>query len=752
MLACAERAPGGVVEKISFKILGLDCAEEVAVLKRELGPLVGEDKLEFDVLNGRMIVGAADDPALVRQIEESVGSTGMRAIRWEDFVSHRAEEESFWQRRGREVMCAVSGACLVAGFLSHWMFSGSIVAALSGAEGLSGGGYPLVSRMLYLAATIAGGWYVFPKAVFSAKRMMPDINLLMAVAVAGALIIGEWFEAGAVTFLFSLALLLESWSVSRARRAIQSLMTLSPEIARVVAPGTGHVREHAAAEVQPGAVVLVRPGERVPLDGRVTKGETAIDQAPITGESMPAAKKPGDEVFAGTINGDGVFEFEVTRPACDTTLARLIHLVEEAQSRRAPSQQWVERFARVYTPAMMILALLVWIVPPLFFGSDWNQWLYQALVLLVIACPCALVISTPVTIIAGLTAATRAGVLVKGGSYLEAPSRIRAIAFDKTGTLSHGRPEVQQVVPMNGHTPRELLERAAALEADSLHPLARSVVARAQSEGVQVAAAENHQAILGRGAQGTIGGKPYWIGSHRFVHDLEMEEGDFHELATQMEDAGHSLVIVGNQEHICGVISVADEVRGSAPVSIGELRKLGVERIVMLTGDNQRAAEAIAKAVGVDEFHAELLPEDKVRVIRELQQKYGAVAMVGDGVNDAPAMAASSLGIAMGAAGSDAAIETADIALMSDDLHKLPWLVRHSRSTLAIIKQNVMFALGVKLLFVLLAIAGLATLWMAIAADMGATLVVVFNGLRLLRAADEAPASESNTLDGKVLV
>lgn len=720
--------------KISFKILGLDCAEEVATLRREVGPLAGgEANLDFDILNGKMSVAAPGDAAFIGRIQEAVASTGMKGIPWEEFVQDGATSESFWERQGKPILCALSGLCVAAGFFSHALISRSLLAALSGGEGVSKQALPAISIALYVGAAVAGGWNVAPKAWHAAKRFVPDINLLMVIAVIGAMAIGQWFEAGTVSFLFSLALLLESWSIGRARRAVKSLLNLSPQFARVVEAGTDHLHDTPARDVQPGATLLVRPGERVPLDGVVSKGETSIDQAPITGESMPVAKKPGDAVFAGTINQDGVFEFISSRPERDTTLARLIHLVEEAQSRRAPSEQWVERFARGYTPLMMLLAALVAVIPPAFFGGSWGHWFYEGLVLLVIACPCALVISTPVSIVAGLTAATHAGVLIKGGSFLEAAAGIRAVAFDKTGTLSHGRPVVQEVIALNGHTPKELLSRAAALEANSRHPLARSILREAEHEGVGVAAAEEYQAIQGKGAEGSIGGKRYWVGSHRFVHELGVEEGEFHELANKMEDAGHSLVVVGNREHICGVISVADGVREKAKQAVADLKRLGVRAVVMLTGDNQRAAEAIAREVGVDEFRAELLPEDKVRAVHELEAKYGRVAMIGDGINDAPAMAASTIGIAMGAAGSDAAIETADIALMSDDLSRLPWLITHARRTLAIIKQNIGFALGVKAVFIVLALAGWATLWMAISADMGATLLVVFNGLRLLR-------------------
>jgi Cd2+/Zn2+-exporting ATPase len=407
-------------------------------------------------------------------------------------------------------------------------------------------------------------------------------------------------------------------------------------------------------------------------------------------------------------------------------------MVEEAQSRRAPVEQSVEKFARHYTPAMMILSFFVAVIPPVLFGDAWAPWLYQALVILVIACPCSLVISTPVSIVAGLTSAARRGVLIKGGAFLEAPAHIKGMAFDKTGTLTHGHPSVQEIRPMNDHTEEKLLTRAAALESHSTHPVARAVLSLAESRGLEVVPADNFTILPGQGALGIVENKMYWVGSHRLLEQWSHESAELHAAATSLEDAGHSLVIMWCEDHVCGLMSVADSVRPEARAAVESLRRLGVERIVMLTGDNRRTAEQVAGEVGIDEYYAELLPDDKVRVVTEMRETLGHMAMVGDGVNDAPAMASASVSIAMGAIGSDAAIETADIALMSDDLSKLPWLLRHSRRTLSIIKQNIVFSIAVKASFIGLAFAGIATLWGAIAADMGASLLVIFNGLRLL--------------------
>jgi Cd2+/Zn2+-exporting ATPase len=493
------------------------------------------------------------------------------------------------------------------------------------------------------------------------------------------------------------------------------------------------VREQPVADIPVDAIVLVRPGERIPLDGTVTEGATTVNEAPLTGESRPVPKAPGAEVFAGTINHDGALAFRVTRPAGDTTLARIIRMVEEAEDRRAPVEQWVDRFARVYTPLMLALAVLVAIAPPLLAGADWSRWFYNALVMLVIACPCALVIATPVGIVAGLTAAARQGVLIKGGIYLEIAARLRAVALDKTGTLTHGRPEVQTVVPLNGHTEAELLARAAALEAHSEHPLAHAIRTRAAALGLPPIAVTDFQSIPGKGAEGRLDGRPFWIGSHRLLEERAPETPELHARVTALEDVGHSVVIVGNDQHVCGLIGVADRLRESAPQVVRDLKRLGIRTVVMLTGDNPGTAAAIAQAAGLDDYRAELLPADKREAIAELTRLHTAVAMVGDGVNDAPAMAAATLGMAMGSAGTDAAIETADIALMADDLTRLPWLVRHARRVMLTVKANIGFALGLKAAVMLLALGGLATLWLAILADMGASLIVIAYSLRLLK-------------------
>ncbi len=714
----------------AYKVRGMDCAEEVAVLKEAVGPVVGgADRLAFDVLNGRMTIADLAGNVPPDRILKAVAATGMTASPWQPEAS-RGDGDA--RHRWQTVFMAVSGACILAGLAIHVALAGGFAEGWKLLGSHAGEPMPPLEIAAYLAAVLSGGRFVAVKAWYAARRLRPDMNLLMTVAVLGAMVIGEWFEAATVAFLFALSLVLESWSVGRARRAIAALLDLAPATVRLVR-ADGTESEVAVAEVRPGDRFVVPAGGRIALDGQVIGGRSAINQAPITGESVPVEKEIGAEVYAGTINGDGTLTVEATREAADTTLARIIRMVEEAHERRAPSEQWVERFARVYTPAVMLLALLVFLMPPLLFGAAWGAWFYRALVLLVIACPCALVISTPVSIVASLAAAARAGVLIKGGAYIELPARLRAIAMDKTGTITRGEPEVLRIIPLGTHTETQLLARAAALEARSTHPLARAILRHATLKGVPPELATDVQLLQGKGLAGVFDGERFWLGSHRYVVERGQDTAEIARQAGSLEAEGKTVILVGNERHVCGLIAVADTIRPEAAEMIRQLHAAGIAHVVMLTGDNQRTAEAIARAAGIDEVQAELLPQDKLVRIEELIERYGTVGMVGDGVNDAPALARANLGIAMGAMGSDAAIETADIALMTDDLSKLPWLIRHAKRTLGVIRQNIAFSLGVKAVFVVLTFAGMASLWGAIAADVGASLLVVSNGLTLLR-------------------
>lgn len=703
-----------------FKISGMDCIEEVTVLRKVLSPLVGsENKLSFDVLNGKMSIN--DDNVSDSQVISAVARTGMKA---EVVTVGKKPKENDPYRKYATILMAVCGLLTVTGFAVDAYTKGSLLLAFQDGEKL-----PLAVIGLYVAAIISGGWFVMPKAVFALRGMRPDMNLLMVIAVLGAAGIGEWFEAATVTFLFSLSLSLEAWSISRAKRAIAALMSLAPETARLKLEDGD--REVPASGVKVGDTFIVLGGERIPLDGQVSRGESHVNQAPITGESMPIRKEIGSEVFAGTINGDSTLEITATKTADNTTLASIIRLVEEAQSKRAPSEQWVEKFARIYTPAVILLAVAIFVIPVLL-GMSAGAWFYKALVLLVIACPCALVISTPVSIVSSLTAAAKAGVLIKGGLYVETPGRLKALALDKTGTITEGRPTVAEVITLSGHNEEELMARASALEARSTHPLAAAIIEHAQKKSVKVESADDVAIIPGKGVTGHFQGKLFWLGSERYLQERGQATPEVKAMVAKISGTGRTVVVIGNDTHVCGVIATVDAIRPQAKAALTQLRELGIEHLVMLSGDNKATAASIADSVGIDEVHAELLPEEKVIAIDALVKKYQSVGMIGDGVNDAPAMGRASLGIAMGAVGSDAAIESADIALMADDLSKLPWLISHSRRTLVIIKQNIALSLFTKGAFVLLNLVGFSTLWMAIAADMGTTLVVIMNSLRLL--------------------
>ncbi len=677
--------------KVSFKVIGLDCSEEIALLKKELGDQV--DHLAFNVLQAKMVVSYNTAKISVEQIQTLISQTGMKSEVW------GSEHLSFWDEHGRLVVTACSLFFILLALLSK-------------------------VNELYLVAIVFGVWFVAPKAFYAARRAHFDMNLLMCVAIVGAIAIHQWFEAASVAFLFALALLLEQWSVKRAHTAISALIELSPKMATL-----SNGEQIGVEKINVGDVIVVKPGEKVALDGVVKQGRSSIDEATITGESLPVEKTEGDLVYAGTMNQDGALDVVVSKRSDETVIARIIELVEEARLKRSNSEQWVEMFAKYYTPVMFVFALLVILVPPLFFAAPWVDWIYRGLVLLVIACPCALVISTPVSIVSGLTAAARMGVLIRGGIFLEEVGRLKAIALDKTGTLTYGEPVVQRVIPFNGHTEEELMERAVALEQGSEHPLARAILT--YGKDIRAERATNFQIVKGKGAQALYNGKLYWIGSHRYMHEVGQETEEIHQKALELEDAGHSVIAIGTDDHVCGLISVADAPRAGIKQVMNNLHDVGVEKIVMLTGDNEPTAAALAEVCGIS-YKAQLLPEDKLDAVMKLKETWEKVAMVGDGVNDAPSMAAATLGIAMGAQGTDVALETSDIALMADDLSKLPWLINYSRQVVSIIRQNVWFALGVKLLFVMLALSNLATLWMAIAADTGATLVVIFNSLRLL--------------------
>jgi len=710
---------------ILLRVEGMDCADCALHLEKAALGVPGVRSAEVSFATGRMRLVAEEGEQVLPQVQAVARQMGYQVLPatptgggagWQD-----------WLRRHPRVWpTAMAGLLLLAALAARWAASAA----------------PLRDGLL-IAATVIGGFPV-ARAGWGALRATrrPDMNALMTVAVIGALALGEYAESSVVVFLFSLGELLEALTMDRARGAVRALMALRPpEATRRTPQGEERVPVEALAV---GDLVLIRPGERIPADGRVREGHSAVDQSPITGESLPVEKGVGDEVYAGTVNGPGALTVEVTRPASDSTLARIIHLVEEAQERRAPSQRLVDRFAAVYTPAVVAGAALVATVPPLLGLGGLADWLYRALVLLVIACPCALVISTPVAVVSGLAAAARAGILIKGGLHLEELARLRAVALDKTGTLTAGEPRLVggQCANHVGESPQEcpecldLLAKAAAVEARSGHPLARAVVRAAQELGVadRYGPAQRVESQPGRGVQGEVAGHAVRVGSHAYVHEGRAEEDDFCRRVDAVSARGRTAVVV---EDVCcasrayGV--VADTLRPEAPAVIRALKGMGILRTVMLTGDNPAVAERVARAAGVDEFQAGLLPHQKVEAVGALLERYGTVAMVGDGVNDAPALARASVGIAMGAVGSDVALETADVALMGDDLWGLPRAVRLGRRVAAVIRQNVAFSLATKAAFLALAVAGVATLWMAVFADVGVSLLVILNGMRLMQ-------------------
>lgn len=746
----------GVAKTCMLSVKGMDCASCALGVERALYSLSGVESVGVDLVGERVTVsyhsdsvGRGDLAGAIRRlgyrvVDGTEGSAGVAAgeagSATSSSASSPAEAPSGWWQRLR--VWLVERSRLFLAVVSGVFWLGSLAAS----HLVGPGGATLVLALISMAA---GGRYIVPRGWQSLRARSLDMNFLMSIAALGALLIGEYVEAASAVFLFAVAQLLETFSMDRARNAVRSLMELSPAEATVI---RGGIEVRVPAEtVAIGEVVVVRPGEKIPVDGVVVDGLSSVDQAPITGESVPVEKAMGDEVFAGTLNGVGALEVQSTRAAEDTTLARIIHSVSEAQATRAPSQAFVDRFARVYTPLIVVVAAAIALFPPLLGLGELGVWFYRALVLLVIACPCALVISTPVTIVSALTGAARRGILIKGGLHLENAGRARVVALDKTGTLTAGEPEVVDVVVLDGSSPEELIRVAAAAERRSEHPLARAIVRYADEIGVEAPnGGAALQALTGLGVRAEVGGEVVYLGSARLFKELGALGGEVEELIDRHEAQGRTVVLVGaapaggdgetgaEAPVIRGLIALADRLRPEAAGALRELHDAGIERVVMLTGDRAGAAESVARelggpGVGVDEHRASLLPEEKVAAVHSLREEYGRVLFVGDGVNDAPALAASDVGVAMGTAGTDVALETADIALMADDLSKLPVTIRFARRAERIIRANITFSLVTKAVFLGLAVFGQATLWMAVLADVGASLIVVANGMRALR-------------------
>jgi Cd2+/Zn2+-exporting ATPase len=693
----------GLVERTVVRVEGMDCASCAATVEKRVGQLPGVYRAVVNFAAGRL--DAEHEPGLaLEEIEKAVRDAGYEVQR-----AQEVERPPFW-RTPRAISVSASALLFAFGL----------------ALGLAGG--PEVASVgAYLAAIVVGGVPIFRAALAGLRARHMDMNVLMSAATIGAVGIGEWAEAASVVVLFAAGNALQVYAIDRTRGAVRTLARLAPD--EVLVCRGGYENLVGAGEVAVGETVIVRPGERLALDGEVVEGRTTVDESPVTGESTPVEKGPGDAVYSGSLNGGGGVVVRVLREASDSTLQRIARLVEEAQATKAPAEQFVERFSRLYTPIVVAVAVILAVVPPVL-GGEFGTWFYRALALLIIACPCALVISTPVTVVSGIGAASRRGILVKGGAALEAAGRLKALAFDKTGTLTEGRPVVSRVVPLDGRDEAEVLQLAAALERRSEHPLAHAILSAAN--GVDLPPVAGFRSLAGRGAEGKVGGKGYLIGSPRLYAERGLVLGGATEALEAVERAGETPVILGSEESILAVFGIADAVRPDSRTTLESLREAGVGELVMLTGDAEAPARRIAEDLGIS-YRAQLLPEQKVQAVRNLVSEHGDVGMVGDGVNDAPALAASSVGFAMGAAGTDVALETADVALMQDDLPKLAEAVRLSRSAEGFIKQNVAVSILIKGLFVLLAPFGLVALWLAVLADMGTSIAVTLNGLRLFR-------------------
>ncbi len=697
--------------KSVYRIQGLTCAHCASQFERNVKNISGVTDANVNFGAAKLTV---DGEVTVSALEKAGAFENLKLIP----EQQRFEQINipFYQKHWNVIL---SGLFLIVG----WFLSKQI------------GEENMLSIVAYAFSILIGGYHLFMVGLKNLIRFQFEMKTLMTVAIIGAAAIGEWGEGATVVILFAISEVLEKYSMEKARQSIRSLMDIAPSEA-LIRRGDHEITLPVEA-IQVGDVMIVKPGQKLAMDGVIMKGISSLNQAAITGESVPITKSIEDEVYAGTLNGEGLLEVKVTKLVEDTTIAKIIQLVEEAQAKRAPAQAFVDRFAQYYTPAIMLIAFSLIVFPPLLLNAAWGEWFYRGLTVLVVGCPCALVISTPISIVTAIGNAARHGVLIKGGLHLEAAGELSTIAFDKTGTLTSGVPEVTELVNLSDQDERTILTIAAALEKGSLHPLATAIIRKAEREQIEFATieVEEFSTVIGKGIKGMIDGVLYYLGSPRWYEDTLTSEVsiDLKEKISLLQNEGKTVIVLGSEREILALIAIADEVRKQSKAVIEQLHQMGITKTVMLTGDNKATALAIAEKLAVREVHADLLPEDKLAYIKQLRQEGVTVAMVGDGVNDAPALAASHVGIAMGRAGTDTALETADIALMADDLSKLPFTIRLSRRTLMIIKQNISFAIGIKVLALLLIIPGWLTLWLAIFADMGATLLVTLNSLRLVR-------------------
>ncbi|MBA3936213.1 MAG: cation-translocating P-type ATPase [Planctomycetes bacterium] len=716
---------GPALVRLRIRVPAMDCPEEIAIVRKALEPLPGVEGIVSDLSQHIATITVTPKGPTAAQVSAAIQAAGLEASPVEDDAP---VAETWWALHGRALLTLGSGGLIAIGLAVH--------AAATGLRGaFSNEGMPLAAVVAYGLAIAASIIPLLPRAWHAVRSLRLDMNVLMVVAVGGAIALGDWFEAATVVTLFGLSLLLEGWTARRSLRAIGDLLGSRPVMARLRA--LGEVPEHSvpALEVLVGAVVIVKPGETIPVDGRIISGATTVDQAPITGESIPVAKTSGDGVFAGCVNGDGAIEIESTKPPGDSLIGRIARMVAEAQTSRGRSERWLDSFARFYTPAMLLAAIALALVPPLVTGQ-WAWWLNQALVLLVIACPCALVISVPVCIVAGIATAARHGVVVRGGAALEMAARIRAVAFDKTGTLTQGRPAVLKVKTVTATDEDAVVGMAATLESRSEHPLAKAVMTYAGTKGIRFDPMTDVRAVPGRGVESPLAGT--WAGSVSWAQERGALTDDARVQLAELAMLGASILVVGRGASIAGFIACQDRMRPEAIPALAALRALGIARIIMLSGDSEQVAGRVAAELGIGEAHGGLLPDDKVKLVTGWAGRSAPLAMVGDGLNDAPALARADLGVAMGE-GTAATIETADIALLTNDLRRLPWLVGHARQVMSVMRQNVIVSLVVKAAFILAAVAGHGSLWAAIAADTGMAVLVVLNALRLLRSPSALP-------------
>ena len=693
----------------TYRVQGFSCSNCANTFENNVKALQGVEDAKVNFGASKIYVQGT---TTIEELEEAGAFENLKV---RDDKEQKVVRESFWKQKAN-IKVYISAVLLVV----SWILSQQY------------GENHLIPTIGYATAIVIGGYTLFIQGFKNLSKFKFDMKTLMTIAIIGAAAIGQWGEGAMVVILFAISEALERYSVDKARQSIESLMDIAPKEA-VIRRNNEEIKVHVE-DILVGDIMIVKPGQKLAMDGRVVKGISTLNQAAITGESVPVTKTLEDEVFAGTLNEEGLLEVEVTKKVEDTTIAKIIHLVEEAQAERAPSQAFVDRFAQYYTPLIVVLALLIAVVPPLLFSAAWSTWVYQGLAVLVVGCPCALVVSTPVAVVTAIGNAANNGVLIKGGIYLEEAGALKAIAFDKTGTLTKGVPAVTDIITYSGNE-NDLLTITAAIEKGSQHPLASALMREAESRGLDFdkLVVEDFQSITGKGVKAKVNNEMYYVGSPKIFEEIHgVLESNQKRQINDIEAQGKTVMVLGNEEEILSLIAVADEIRETSKAVINQLNKIGIET-VMLTGDNERTAREIGKQVGVSDIKASLLPEDKLNFIKELRGKHKKVGMVGDGVNDAPALAASTVGVAMGGAGTDTALETADIALMSEDLNQLPYTIKLSRKAVAIIKQNITCSLAIKLLALLLVIPGWLTLWIAIFADMGATLLVTLNSLRLLK-------------------